>query len=219
MGDGAEAVQPGHDAEVTTLSRTQRRVLRTKAAIEEAFVALVLERGYDRVTVEDIAAKADLAKATFYSHYENKEALMSAVFLRVVAEGAGRATRREAGWTELRGGGIAATYEHAEEMRDLYRVCLKDLRTRTIYQTTVARHAEQDVVDRLKAVGCEPKVPVPMMARAIAGAHVAILEAWLDGEIPGTAQEVATMQRDLLIAGLAWGHNMSAADLGYTAGT
>jgi len=52
-------------------SRVQRRVARTRAAIEDAFVQLVLERGYDRVTVEDIASRADLARATFYAHYPN----------------------------------------------------------------------------------------------------------------------------------------------------
>ena len=60
-------------------SRTQRRVARTKAAIEDAFVQLVLERGYDQVTVEDITDRADLARATFYAHYPNKEAVQFAV--------------------------------------------------------------------------------------------------------------------------------------------
>ena len=49
-------------------SRTQRRVARTKAAIEDAFVQLVLEQGYERVAVEDITDRADLARATFYAH-------------------------------------------------------------------------------------------------------------------------------------------------------
>ena len=48
--------------------RVQRRVARTKAAIEDAFVQLVLEQGYERVAVEDISDRADLARATFYSH-------------------------------------------------------------------------------------------------------------------------------------------------------
>ena len=36
-------------------SRVQRRVARTKTAIEDAFVQLVLEHGYERVAVEDMA--------------------------------------------------------------------------------------------------------------------------------------------------------------------
>jgi Bacterial regulatory proteins, tetR family len=52
-------------------SRVQRRAARTKAAIEDAFVQLVLERGYERSAVEDITDRADLARATFYAHYPN----------------------------------------------------------------------------------------------------------------------------------------------------
>ena len=57
-------------------TRMQRRVARTKAAIEDAFVQLVLEHGYERVAVDDICAQADLARATFYAHYPNKEAVL-----------------------------------------------------------------------------------------------------------------------------------------------
>ena len=67
-------------------SRVQRRVARTKAAIEDAFVQLVLERGYDRVTVEDITDRADLARATFYAHYPNKEAVQYSVFNRLTED-------------------------------------------------------------------------------------------------------------------------------------
>jgi AcrR family transcriptional regulator len=215
MGDGSGATYPDHPARSTTLSRTQRRVFQTRAAIENAFVALVLAHGYDKVTVEDIVARADLAKATFYAHYENKEALMSAVFSRLIDEEAERIAYREGPWTEVRSGAIQAAYEHAGDMRDLYRVCLRDPRARSSYLDTFTRYAEQNFVDRLKAIGRQPKLPVRMMARAFAGAHVAILESWLDGEIPGTAQEVATMELDLLIAGMAWAHNISPLELGY----
>ncbi len=67
-------------------SRAQRRVARTKAAIEDAFVQLVLEQGYDRVAVEDITDRADLARATFYAHYPNKEAVQFSVFSRLTED-------------------------------------------------------------------------------------------------------------------------------------
>jgi AcrR family transcriptional regulator len=220
MGDGSGAARTDHMvppiAPPVPVSRTKRRVLQTKASIETAFVALVLEHGYHKVTVEDIVAKADLAKATFYAHYENKEALMSSVFSRLIEEGAERIAYRDGPWTEVRGGAVQAAYEHAGDMADLYRVCLADPRARSSYMDTVTQYAEQNFVNRLEAIGRQSKLPVRLMARAFAGAQVAILESWLDGEIAGTPQEVATMQLDLLVAGLAWAHNLSLFDLGYT---
>jgi AcrR family transcriptional regulator len=194
-------------------------VLRTRAEIENAFVALVLEHGYENVNVEDIVAKADLAKATFYRHYENKEALMSAVFVRTVEEGAERTAYREGPWTEVRILAVESSYENASKLRDLYKVCLSDLRTRTSYLDILTRYAEENFQSRLKALNKDARVPVPVMARAFAGAHLAILESWLDGEIKGGPQEVAAMELDLLVAGFAWAHDISLFDLGYTVGS
>jgi len=52
--------------------------------LKEAFIALVLERGYDQVSVEDITSRADVARATFYAHYARKEDLLTAVFSELV---------------------------------------------------------------------------------------------------------------------------------------
>jgi AcrR family transcriptional regulator len=199
-----------------TISRTQMRVLRTIAAIERAFVDLVLEQGYDQVTVDDIASRADIAKATFYAHYENKEALLSSVFSRLIEDAASQIRFADGPWTEVRPGAVEAAYRHAHELRDLYQVCLRDSRARAGYADIMARFAEENFLARLTALGREPRIPVKIMAKAFAGAHMAILESWLDGEISGSEQEVAAMELDLLIGGMAWGHNISPTELGYS---
>jgi AcrR family transcriptional regulator len=196
-------------------SRVQRRVARTKAAIEDAFVQLVLERGYGQVTVEEITDRADLARATFYAHYPNKEAVQFAVFTRLthdlvqrLAAGPRNVVHRDA---------ISAAYKQAAEMPDLYRACLSDARTRQAHLSALSRYAEQNFRDRLAGRGEQPRVPVPVMARAFVGAHVAILEAWLAGELDGDVEELASMTLDLLIYGTAWAHGLRLDELGYPA--
>jgi hypothetical protein len=61
--------------------------------------------------------------------------------------------------------------------------------------------------------------PVPVMARAFVGAHVAILEAWLAGELDGDAEQLASMALDLLVAGAAWAHGFRLDELGYSTGS
>lgn len=53
-----------------------RRIQRTKKALTEALIQLILENGYERVTVQDIIDKANVGRSTFYSHYESKEQLL-----------------------------------------------------------------------------------------------------------------------------------------------
>jgi AcrR family transcriptional regulator len=199
-------------------SRVQRRVARTKAAIEDAFVQLVLERGYDRVAVEDITDRADLARATFYAHYPNKEAVQFSVFSRLTEDLVQRIADQGGPATVVHRDAIQAAYKQAAEMPDLYRACLSDARTRQAHLSTLSRYAEENFRDRLKALGQQPRVPVPLMARAFVGAHVAVLEAWLAGELEGDVEELASMALNLLIRGAAWAHGIRLDELGSSAG-
>jgi len=197
-------------------SRVQRRVARTKAAIEDAFVQLVLEQGYERVAVEDISDRADLARATFYAHYPNKEAVLFSVSNRLTEDLMQRIAYRSGPWNVVRRDAIQAAYMHAAERPDLYRACLSDARTRQAYLSTLSRYVEQNFRDRLKALNRQPRVPVPVMARGFVGAHLAILEAWLGGELDGDVEELASMALDLLIAGGAWANGVRLDELGYS---
>jgi AcrR family transcriptional regulator len=200
-----------------TGSRAQRRVARTKAAIEDAFVQLVLDRGYDKVTVEDIADRADLARATFYAHYPNKEAVQFSVFNRLTEDLVQRLADQGGPWNVVHRDAISAAYKQAAEMPGLYRACLSDPRTRQAHLSALSRYAEQNFRDRLTALGNQPRVPVPVMARAFVGAHVAILEAWLAGELDGDVEELARTALDLLIYGMAWAHGLRLDELRHSA--
>ncbi|MEJ4100331.1 helix-turn-helix domain-containing protein [Corynebacterium mastitidis] len=54
-----------------SLRETKRRA--TLRAIEEQATRLVLERGYEDVTVEDICAAAGVSRRTFFNYVESKE--------------------------------------------------------------------------------------------------------------------------------------------------
>jgi len=57
-----------------------RRVRRTRKQLHDAFIALVIEKGYEKTTVQDILDRADVGRSTFYVHYRDKEALLMASF-------------------------------------------------------------------------------------------------------------------------------------------
>ncbi|MGX7013724.1 TetR/AcrR family transcriptional regulator [Vagococcus silagei] len=54
------------------MKKTDIRVIRTKKMIIEAFLSLVNEKGYEAVTIQDIADKAMINRATFYAHFKDK---------------------------------------------------------------------------------------------------------------------------------------------------
>jgi AcrR family transcriptional regulator len=53
-----------------------RRVRRTKELLRGALLALIQEKGYDRLTVQDIIDRADVGRSTFYAHFRDKEDLL-----------------------------------------------------------------------------------------------------------------------------------------------
>ncbi|NPV86322.1 MAG: TetR/AcrR family transcriptional regulator [Anaerolineae bacterium] len=55
---------------------TDRRKARTRRMLREALFALMLEKGYETITIEDITERADVGRTTFYLHYKDKEELL-----------------------------------------------------------------------------------------------------------------------------------------------
>lgn len=58
------------------INQDDPRVLRTRQLIKEAFGTLLQKKGFDAITIKDIAQKAAINRATFYAHYEDKYALL-----------------------------------------------------------------------------------------------------------------------------------------------
>lgn len=61
-----------------TLSRRERKKRETRKRILDAAVALISQRPYDEVRIEEICTAADVANATFFLHFPTKTALVRA---------------------------------------------------------------------------------------------------------------------------------------------
>jgi AcrR family transcriptional regulator len=72
---GAPGRQIGVESEVAagTAGRRERKKTATRAAIRDAAMRLALRDGVERVTLEQIAAEADIALRTFFNYFSSKE--------------------------------------------------------------------------------------------------------------------------------------------------
>ena len=54
----------------------QQRTTRSRAALQDALLALLRDKSFDKVTVRDITDAAHVGYATFFRHYADKDALL-----------------------------------------------------------------------------------------------------------------------------------------------
>ena len=70
-------------AELTTVDR---RITRSRRALRRALIELIEERGLDGFTVNDLCARADLTRGTFYNHFRGKDDLLQSFEDEIMAD-------------------------------------------------------------------------------------------------------------------------------------
>lgn len=68
----------------TKLSFKQQQLIVRENAIVDATNSLLAKKGYDLMTMDEVAAEVGIAKASLYKHFPSKEALAAAAMIRLV---------------------------------------------------------------------------------------------------------------------------------------
>lgn len=151
-----------------------RRVQRTRLALHEALVELILERGWDEVSVQHVCDRANVGRSTFYTHFADKEELLI-----------GGLDDLRKGLRELSPVGndarplgfVSGVIEHAEEQRRLFRAVIGK-RSGHVIQQRFRRMLIDLMEEDLAAIACAPSAEPA--ARYLAGALMEMLIWWLD---------------------------------------
>ena len=188
-----------------------RRVRRSRRALREAFVALVLEQGYNSVTIEALTERADTSRATFYAHFHDMEDLLRAVVGDLVAD---LATDAESAVTTSRqdpiaqGSGVVTFCRHVDANRDLYRVALSGAgngQGRATLTAAVTATAERVFARIVSDMGATPRRDVSLVARSWAGSCITLIDHWLQADQDLSVEEFSALIAPLLLEGPLWG--------------
>lgn len=108
---------------MTDTVKTDRRVRRTRELLRNALVSLILEQGYEHISVQDILDRADIGRSTFYAHYRDKDQLLLSGFDEAFAALAAEVPAPDP--TRARSGEFLEParllFTHAESHRQLWR--------------------------------------------------------------------------------------------------
>lgn len=167
--------------------------------LRDALLDLILERGYDSITVQDITDHANLGRATFYLHFKDKEELLFSSLKETVDELAQKLTQ------ENRTGMVNGTnppsliaFRHAAENRQLFRVLLTAQAGGTIIsrlRTLIADLVEAQV--SLMVSADVLPIPLTIIGQHAAGSLIALLTWWLETDSGYTPEQMAQMMNRL----------------------
>ena len=182
------------------LTRQEKRKLRTRAALKEATAVLLVEMGYEPLTIQHITDRADYARSTFYIHFDDKDDIIWSVLKEsfdqldqeMKKDVPGNSDqRRYFKWTLL--------FAYVDKNRDILKVILGDrgdIKLMRRLQDYMADIMQEDI----ETGHFDPitDLPVPFVTQYLAGAMVRTITWWLEDE--AAARYTSQQMTDLLFA-------------------
>lgn len=174
-----------------------RRVQRTRKSLQDALMALILEEGYDEISIQDITEKANLGRATFYLHFRDKDELLLAVMDQFIVDFMEQVPQvTEAHWHLEDTKTIVKLFEFAANHYDLYRILTigsGGITAARQLQRSIAENIQGYIQSELDALNATPAVPTDFIANHFTGSLLTTIYWWLDNDLPYTAEEMAVM--------------------------
>lgn len=184
-----------------TVQKTDRRIQRTRKLLRDSLTALIMEKDYDKITVQDIIDRADVGRSTFYTHFLDKDDLLigeMSVFRIDVAEHFEMPAEGVNPLSTIR------IFEHVQQNYDLYRAMIGtdgiELAKHMAREKT-SEHLEERV-NQLLEMGHAMPLPTPVIIQYLTGAIFGLITWWLDNKMPYPPQEMDAMFQKLVMKGL-----------------
>lgn len=181
----------------TSSPHTDPRVLRTRQLIRDAFIGLLQEVEFEKITVNRIAERATINRVTFYLHYRDIQNMMERMaddmideLNAIINDTAKQPNAAAVDWS------IAVRMlEHIAENATFYKVLLaaKRIPVFTDRLMELMSHMITSRIEKRHAVSSAPNVSVPNDIAIWYGssAFIGTIVCWLRNDMPYTPQFLA----------------------------
>jgi len=167
-----------------------RRVKRTQRLLAEALISLTLEKGYAAVSIRDITERADVAYATFFRHYTDKEALLDEV-VEVILDDMSQLL--QPGFVEAPVATGSRIFAYVQAHSELCRVLLGSEGKARLFQ--LLQTTRQDF-PRLSAPS---QIPPEIASHHFMSASIELIQWWLDHDMPYPPEQMGQIFATLII--------------------
>jgi AcrR family transcriptional regulator len=188
------------------MQKVDRRIERTHQLLKDALVSLILEKGYEAVTIKDITERANVAYVTFFRHYKEKDELLVRMLEEVIETLASTAYEIEPGNSATNPAHSKQEgyliFKDAERHNQLYRVLLSSPGALPIVKRVKAAIAAK-ILAECDMFPVEGEIPAEIFAAHIASSLLAMIEWWLENDMPYPPERMGEIYSQLVVQG-AW---------------
>src|SRR5512143_2861729 len=153
-----------------------RRTQRTRRTLSNALIALIQEKRYEAITVQDICDRANVGRSTFYAHYQDKDELLTSNFQEVMQSLGSDLQQREGQLLFP----VTPLFQHVKEHQHLYTALARGggfnvlLRAgQQQWHTHIQTHLATLLTDK-------PAIPLEVITTYLAGVLQTLLLWWLE---------------------------------------
>jgi AcrR family transcriptional regulator len=177
--------------------KKDRRVIRTRDTLGDALVALMHEKNFGEITVQEVLDRAGVGRSTFYVHYRDKEDLFLSDVEDFFENCSTALTRKGANPKRLLP--VKEFFTHVLEAREFYAALVRSGKVNDVHALGRGFFA-RSIDERLRLAGLEIEpVQRSAQANALAGSFFALLDWWVD-----KGMKADPKQMDELFHRMAW---------------
>ena len=165
------------------------RTRRTQLLIRDAFMALLVEQGFGKISVQAISQRAHINRATFYRHYTDINDLVSRLTDLLFADVSIQTHQLETDDVET----WVILFEHVAQYATFYRAMMGPTGIPS-FRDRVQKSVEEEMQQRLAALNydeAQAKMPLALVIRYMAAAQVGFIQWWLEHDMPLRPLEAA----------------------------
>src|SRR6266513_4535329 len=182
------------------------RVRRTRDRLGDALVDLLVEKSFDKITVQDVLDRAQVSRATFYTHYRDKNDLFlsdAEDFFEAMATALSRF-----GDKSERVAPVQELAAHIAEVRPFYNALVESGRMHDVMELG-REHFARGIEVRLNEIPRARAIPSDRrgaIARGFAGSLFSLLAWWVQHGMSSSPKEMDELFHKLVWTGADWGH-------------
>ena len=183
--------------------KKDRRTRKTRQLLLDTLLALLKEKRYDEISVQDIIERADVARSTFYVHYVDKDDLLTGRH-GIFAENLGEQLHAHAVERSTSAFSSRTWFYHIKAQGDILKLIAKDSAIE-LTMKTLRGIIHESVQNGMQAhsQNKDASVPLSLMVDYLTDTLMTLIKFWFRDGMKHTPEQMDEMFQQLVMPGVS----------------